>query len=115
MKCGQTLVPCISDLSHISAWDRRRSQGARPQEYSSYFKVAQRSERRRDRVEICDKSLIQGTRVCPYILGPRSLRRFFVRSPAKNAGIAVSMSRLFAGELAEKRREMRTDPSALYQ
>jgi hypothetical protein len=54
-------VPCISDLSHISAWDRRRSQGARPQEYSSYFKVAQRSERRRDRVEICDKSLIQGT------------------------------------------------------
>jgi len=55
-------VPWNSDFFDISAWDRRRSQGARPPEYSMYFKVAQRSERRRDRVEICGKLLIQGTR-----------------------------------------------------
>jgi hypothetical protein len=47
------------------------------------------------------------TRACPFILGPCSLRRFFVRSAAKNAGIVVPLSRLFAAELAEKRREMR--------
>jgi hypothetical protein len=54
-------VPWISDFSRISARDRRRSQGAWPKEYSLYSEVAQRSERRRDRVEICGKSLIQGT------------------------------------------------------
>jgi hypothetical protein len=34
------------------------------------------------------------------------LWRFFGGCPAKNAVIVVPLSRLFAGELAEKRRKM---------
>jgi hypothetical protein len=74
----KALAPWISDLLHISAWDRRRPQGARPQEYSAYFKVAQRSERRRDRVEICGRSLVQGTSA--WALWPSLPRELAVRT-----------------------------------
>jgi hypothetical protein len=70
-------VPWNSGSSHISAWDRRRSRGARPKEYSLYFEVAQHSERRRDRVEIGGESLFQGT----DMIGPvkLALGLFFIR------------------------------------